>query len=649
MQAQPIRRQDRFRRLAALISTVAILAGCAVSSFAGEPDPRSYWDVKDLRPGMKGTGRTVMVGTKLEEFGAEVLGVMRDVSPGRDMVLCRLTGCNLEHAGIIQGMSGSPIYIDGKLLGAVAFAWEFAKDPIAGVTPFQQMVQYVRANDRKLAAEAKDLLRGGAVHAALRAGSVSDGLMLFSGETPDPVGAVGLPSGGPARPPTVPVSGGAAGMTPIVTPLAASGFSPRALAVLETQLRPLGMAPMAGGAAPEHVLREEANRPLVPGSPLSIAMVMGDFDLSGIGTVTHVEGNRVYGFGHPMFSLGVCELPMMTGYIHTVYPRASVSMKMGSPLKVVGVIDTDVSTGVAGRVGPVPDMLPVSVRVKTGRYADSRLYKVQMIREPTLLPALLMSVLTSAIDTEGNLPEELTAHLNATFKMKGHEPISLSDTFSGPRYTGPMGAAALFTPLAAITNMLVRNPMAPVRIEGIECEVDVEPGRKVAVIESVRLLSDTIEPGKDLKAFVTLKPYKGEREVVELVLPIPADFPEGAHEALFCDVTSSIRRRFRNEPPLGEPHDLAGFMKTIRMQTGPKRTEIFAHVATPERGLAIQGQELPNLPGSVRAAFASKKEVPAQPLRADLIAVAPTAWVVEGAQALRFTVAKDAGFSLSLK
>jgi hypothetical protein len=127
------------------------------SASGGEPDPKSYWDVKQIRPGMKGVGRTVMVGTKLEEFGAEVLGVIRDVSPGRDMVLCRLTGCNLEHAGIIQGMSGSPIYIDGKLLGAVAFAWEFAKDPIAGVTPFSQMCQYVRSNDRRIAAESKAL------------------------------------------------------------------------------------------------------------------------------------------------------------------------------------------------------------------------------------------------------------------------------------------------------------------------------------------------------------------------------------------------------------------------------------------------------------------------------------------------------------
>ncbi len=149
---------DREKRLMAMMLAVLVALGSVLGgrARASEPDPKSYWDVSQIRPGMKGVGRTVMVGTKLEEFGAEVLGVMRDVSPGRDMVLCRLTGCNLEHAGIIQGMSGSPIYIDGKLLGAVAFAWEFAKDPIAGVTPFSQMIQYVRSNDRRIAAESKE-------------------------------------------------------------------------------------------------------------------------------------------------------------------------------------------------------------------------------------------------------------------------------------------------------------------------------------------------------------------------------------------------------------------------------------------------------------------------------------------------------------
>ncbi len=622
--------------LAAALAIGSILGICAGAS-ANEPDPKTYWDVRDIRPGMKGVGKTVMRGTKLEEFEAEVLGVMRDVNPGRDMVLCRLKGCNLEHAGIIQGMSGSPVYIDGKLLGAVAFAWEFAKDPIAGITPFSQMIQYVRSNDRRITAELKDDPNG-----AVRASMLRSIPPLFEGlgegREGDNYGM--LP---------VPVSGGAlAGMTPIVTPVAASGFSTRALSLLGERLRPLGMAPMAGGAAQERIIREEGDRPLVPGSPLSIAMVTGDFDLSAIGTVTHVEGKRVYGFGHPMLSLGACELPMMTGYIHTVYPRASVSMKMGSPLKVVGVIDTDVSTSVAGRVGPKPDMLPLAVKVKTSRYADAQTYHVEIVREPMLMSSLVMAVLTNAIDTEGNLPEELTAHLTAKVKVKGADAITLEDTFSGPRYTGAMGAALLFMPLSTMVSILTRNPIAPVRIESIECDVQIEPGRKMALLESVRLSSETIEPGQDLKAVVTLKPHKGDRETHEIKIPIPRDFPEGPCELVVCDAINSVRRQFRNDPAMFEPRDLESLVRSIRVQTDPKRTSVYFHIPSPDRGLTIKGQALPNLPGSVRSAFASKRETQTPPIRSDIVGVLPVGWVVEGVHSLRFTVAKDAGLSLSL-
>ncbi len=546
------------------------------------------------------------------------------------MVLCRLTGCNLDHSGIIQGMSGSPIYIDGKLLGAVAFAWEFAKDPIAGVTPFQQMVEYVRSSDRRIAAEAKDIGN----HADARA-STGTGTAFINDELP----AVDL---GPLT-----VSGGSlAGMRPIATPLAATGFTPRALALLEDRFRPLGMAPMAGGAASKQVIDAEGARPLVPGAPLSIAMVTGDFDLSGIGTVTHVEGDRVYGFGHPMFSLGTCDFPLMTGYIHTVYPRASVSMKMGSPLKVVGVLDTDVSTGVAGRIGPKPDMLPVSVRVKTGRYSDPHTYHVEMVREPNLLPNLVMAVLTNAIDTEGNLPDELTARIKARVTLKGHDPIEFNDTLSGARFTGPMGPAALFSPIASMVNMLAKNPLAKIRIEGIDCDVEIAPGRTVATVESVRLASDRLEPGETLTAFVTLKPYKGDRQTVTLRLPLPADLPEGAYEASLCDSSNSLRRLFRNEPGLSDPRDLDGLLSVIRLQTVPRRTSIYLHVPLPDRGLAIQGQPLPALPGSVRTVLAASRQTAEPTVRADLVGSVETAWVVEGTQSLKFNVVKDAGLTL---
>lgn len=621
----------RLRNPGGLLASLAVAAAAlSATAVGGEPNANTYWKVDEIRTGMKGTGRTVMVGTKLEEFGAEVLGVLRDVSPGRDMVLCRLTGCNLEHAGIIQGMSGSPIYVDGKLLGAVAFAWEFAKDPIAGVTPFEQMVRYVRSNDRRVAAESK-------APPNLEGRATTSFLLEGPDDASSPVTSLG----------PVAVSGGAvADMRPIATPLAASGFSPRALAYLEEKLRPLGMAPMAGGGASRKILDEEGDKPLVPGSPLSIAMVTGDFDLSGIGTVTHVEGDRVYGFGHPMFSLGTCDFPMMSGYIHTVYPRASVSMKMGSPLKVVGVLDTDVSTGVAGRIGPKPDMLPLTVRVKTGQYSDARTFNVEMVREPNLLPVLVMTVLTNAIDTEGNLPEELTAKIKATIKLEGRDPIVIDDTLSGPRYMGPMGAAVMFGPISQVVNMIARNPMMKVRLEGIECDVRIDRGRTVATIESVRLASDRLEPGDTLEALVTIKPYKGDRQTVAISMPLPADMPEGNYDATVCDSINSIRRRFRNEPGLNEPRDLDGLLQVIRLQTSQRRTSLFLLVPAPDRGVSVQGQPLPNLPGSARAVFASSRRTGEPAIRGDLVKSADTSWVVEGLQLLRFSVVKDTGLSL---
>ena len=566
---------------------------------ASEPDAKTYWDINDIRPGMKGTGQTVMVGTKLEEFGAEVLGVMRGVSPGRDMVLCRLTGCNLEHAGIIQGMSGSPIYIDGKLLGAVAFAWEFAKDPIAGVTPFQQMVQYVRASDKRIAAEAKDpdkaeLFRGGPV-GRRRARWRSTGWR---------------PTGCSAQR-RRPVAGGAlGGMRAIATPLAASGFSPRALAVLSERFLPLGLAPMAGGAAPERVIREEGNKPLVPGAPLSIAMVTGDFDLSGIGTVTHVEGDRVYGFGHPMFGLGTCEFPMMTGFIHTVYPRASVSMKMGSPLKVVGVVDTDVSTGRRRPDRPQARHDPRDASgSRRGRFSEPHTYRVQMVREPNLLPNLVMAVLTNAIDTEGNLPEELTARIKATIELKGHDPIELVDTLSGPRYTGPMGAAALFSPIASIVNILVRNPMAPLRIESIVCETEISPGRTVA---THRVGPARVRPAQAGRA----APRVRHSEAIQgraadrsrWSCRSPTTWRRGPTRQPSATSPGACGGGSATSPRCSSRATSTGVIEAIRLQTVPRRSALYLHVPLPDRGLAVKGQALPNLPGSVRAVFANGRQ-----------------------------------------
>ncbi|MFO0959344.1 MAG: SpoIVB peptidase S55 domain-containing protein [Isosphaeraceae bacterium] len=563
-----------------------------------------------------------MVGTQLEEFGAEVLGVMRDVSPGRDMILCRLTGCNLEHAGIIQGMSGSPIYVEGKLLGAVAYAWEFAKDPIAGITPFEQMVKYVRSTERRVAAEGLD-----GVGRIRTSGGTRIPLLIESDEPPQQAASL------------------FGGMRAISTPIAASGFGPRTLAWLSDRLHPMGMAAAPGGSASEDIVEREGDKPLVPGSPISVAMVTGDFNLSGIGTVTHVQGERVYAFGHPMFGLGSCEFPMMSGYIHTVYPRASVSMKMGSPLKIVGVLDADVSTGIAGRLGQGPDLLPMEVRVRVGRYAEPTTYRVRIVREPTLMPSLVMAVLNNSIDTEGNLPEELTARIQVRISCDGQDPLLIDDTYSGGRYGGATGSAALFQEVGRLVQILARNPIAPSKITSITCKVEIDMGRTSADLVSVRLDSDRIEPGQTLHAIVTLKPYKGERQTVSIELPTPVDLPEGTYELSVCDQGNSLRRRIRSNPELAEPKNLAELFRYLRMQSSTKRSEFYLHLPLPDRGLAVEGQAMPALPGSARAVLSSGKHGADPAIRAELIAGSSTPFVVEGAQSIRFTTVRDAGLS----
>ena len=384
--------------------------------------------------------------------------------------------------------------------------------------------------------------------------------------------------------------------------------------------------PWPAAAASEQVIKEEGDKPLVPGSPLSIAMVTGDFDLSGIGTVTHVEGNRVYGFGHPMMSLGACEFPMMTGYIHTVYPRASVSMKMGSPLKIVGVIDTDVSTGVAGRLGKKPDMLPMTVKVKRPllRAAD-----LQGRDGPRAEPA--------AHARDGRL-DQRDRHRRqpargADRQAQGDHQAqrattrsSIDDTLSGAAVHRADGAAALFGPIAVDREHLVvgtRWPRSGSRRSTARSRSP--PGRTVA---TDRVGPPGLRPARagpdpeGVRHSQAVSRASGRRS--RSSLPLPADFARGQLRGDVCDMTNSLRRRFRNEPQLLEPRDVDGDLAVIRVQTEPKRTALYLHVPLPDRGLAVAGPGAAEPPGSVRAVFATSRQTHEPPVRSDLVRTVET-------------------------
>jgi hypothetical protein len=561
---------------------------------------------------MKGVGKTVMKGTHIETFEAEVLGVLRHQSPGRDLVLCRLSGLDLERIGVLAGMSGSPITIGGKLLGAVAYAWPYGKEPIAGITPFCQMHEFAAAFDERPKTE----------HYGLRQPLALDGQAYTRV-------AVGDPG------PTPTHAAGELWLTPLRTPVATSGFSSRALEQLRPAFEKAGMVPVQGGAVGKALLKGLKTK-LEPGSPLAVALVQGDFDMSGIGTVTHVDGERVYGWGHPFMSLGGCDIPLMTGYIHTVFPRQTVGFKMGSPMHTVGVVNADVSTGIAGHLGRVPDLLPVTAEVchEPGVCAT---FNTQVVRQRSLVSALVFAVLSNSIDREGDLPEEMTADLHCTINVAGRAPLVIDDTLSGS-IGGGRGPNVLFGGVGQIVNLLTYNPLEPIRIENIRCQTHIRPGRITADIESVELTTPVVKPGAKLRANVFVRPHRGEPFRVPVTLPIPSDLPEGTYTAVVCDEVSSARQDLRAKPYLAEPTKLDHLFEALRLQTAAKRTNLVVRVGVEAAGVSVAGQALPNLPPSMVRLIGQARRSGAQTFAEALTARTPTQWVLTGSESVKFVV-----------
>jgi hypothetical protein len=587
---------------------------------AGVPKATPCWRVDEVRRGMKGIGRTVMKGTKVETFQVEILGVMKNTSPGRDMILARLAGLGLEKTGVIAGMSGSPVYIDGKLLGAVAYAWPFGKEPIAGITPFCQMQGFIEAFERR------ELLSRAGPRRRVLTESITVG-----GKEYDSVAV----SQGFDQP--TDQAGEALWMMPLRTPLAASGFTRHSLSLLAQRTGKFGLVPMMGGATTARVAEEEKDVALEPGGPLSVSLITGDFDLSGIGTTTHIEGNRVYGWGHPFMSLGGCQMPMMTGYIHTIYPRQTVSFKMGSPLKEVGVMHADVSTCIAGWLGRKAEMIPVRMTVALNK-DDPRVFNVKVVRSRSLLPALVYTALTNSIDMEGELPEEVTAKLNVRIELEGRDPVIIKDTFSG--FSGGRAPAALYAQVGSMVSYLVYNPFKDLNIKRIDCDTAIETGRATADIEATELDSDTYCPGDTVNATVFVRPFKGSRQRVRLQMKLPIDLPEGDYSAVICDESASARADIRANPNLFSPSNAEHVLQAVKVQTAAHRTSLVMRVPIGAHGVAANGKSLPNLPGSMIQILVNGRRTGPLTMTRALVAKKETSWVILGADSVSFRVSK---------
>ena len=553
--------------LAILLGATVLLpnanaGGVEAAKESGRSDKYMFTD--EVKPGMKGYGLTVFSETTIEKFDVEILSVLYGLRPGSDLILARVAGGPLEKAGVIAGMSGSPIYIDGRIIGALAYSWAFSKEAIAGITPIEEML---RIFDFGLEGET-----------TTGAGRTSNDSVAWAR------GAnlgVALPE----------MASESVVMRPIMTPIVFSGFSEEAIEMFRPRLEGWGMIPMVGGSFSDRMA--DADVSLEEGAAVGILFARGDMTVAGIGTVTINENGRILAFGHPFMLSGPVDLPMTTAYIHTILPSMIASSKVGSPLKSVGALTQDRSSGIAGIVGGAPAMAPLSLRIRSEWSDQPTIYNFEIARHRHLLPSIAGMALSSSLSQSASRGGEFTATVHYEIEIEGFPTIRNDNFISGREGLPTLASLGVYRDLRSLLN----NQFAELSIKSISIDVEVREAVESARITSVRIRKDVLRPGEDIELGVTMKPYMRDPVDKRFVLEIPEHFPEGKAFVYISAAPQTAVFEGMRAPHRFRPSSVERLVELIDEDYPGNRLDIRVIVSDP--GMVVNGQEMPALPSSV--------------------------------------------------
>jgi hypothetical protein len=598
-------------------------ASSAAASLPPAPAPRrqAIIPLSEVQAGMKGYGLTVFQGTKPERFDVRVIGVLHNFLPKQDIILIQSDDPRLLHSGIVAGMSGSPIYLDGKLAGALAYGWHFAKDPIAGVTPIESMLEEAKRplRGRKLTPMAE---AANEPERRERARSIDDVIARRESERRSSPLLQRFP-----LPPKL-VDGAEPRLARASVPLSLAGFGATAFAELTDAFAPYHVVPMQSGGAG----RPNAAGPSAfeNGGSIAVQLIRGDVSAAGTGTVTYVDGDRVLAFGHPMFNVGEVYLPIATAEIHTFLSALSSSFKMASPIKEIGSLTQDRQSGIVGDTSQRADMIPVAITVG-GPGRGEHTFHAEVVRHRFLTPMLASTVVANAAQTLASDVADATITVRSKLDVRGYKPLELTDHLYSPDGVSPRTLSGS-TGLKAIGEILF-NPFSPANLDRIDVQVDVEYKADVAEIVGVSLASDELQPGSRPNLYVTLRPYDGK----EYVQAVPFDVPRSLAGQTIKVVTTAGNG---TKPDLAPPENLGGLIDNLR-KSYPARS-IVVSLETPDEGVTLRGSVIPDLPGSIIDTLRPD----ASTRRADTFKrasrfVVPTHGIVQGRQEITVRVKND--------
>lgn len=558
---------------AAVVSALA-LAGARLAA------RDTLMPVADVKPGMVGIGRTVFQGDRIEEFKVHIIGTLKSVvAPQRDLILSRLEGGPLATTGVIAGMSGSPVYIDGKLVGAVSYQLgQFPKEPIAGITPIAEMTDATGltatrparpvaiALDRAVpASELLPLWRDALAPASPFGAANADVLQVL--------GAAGL------------TRTAMTDLRPITVPLTVGGFTDGAV---ERLLPALPGVAVTATARAQQGASAAPSRALAPGDAVGVALMGGDFSMGATGTVTHVDGERVYAFGHPLYNLGPTLFPMTRADVIAVLPSLVTSSKLASLGTTVGTISQDRATAIAGHLGAAPSLIPVTVTLNSTR-APSRTFKFDVVHDQLFTPLLSYLAVANVLTSYQRQTGAATYVLKGEARLAGQPAIEFDDVF-----VGDQGAANASAAIAAPLTALYRNASEPFRIEGLTLTVDADEVTRTAEIERVWIDDDTVRAGRTVPVKIQLRRSEGGDQILTQDVAIP----ENATGTLQLIVSDGPRLALQD--PRGARAELQPVGQIVRQANRARHSHrVYVRLTAPAPGAVVDGEPLPGLPPSV--------------------------------------------------
>jgi hypothetical protein len=613
----------RWRLPAALSSVLAVLAlqagaqlpqaSAALTEAPGVPalaaKPLPTIDLDEVKVGQRGYGLSVFAGGEPERFDVEVIGVMRNISPDMSYILARLSGRGLESSGVAAGMSGSPVFLDGRLAGAVSFGWPFSKEAICGITPIALMRDLATLGGPLPTTPPPPVELAG-----LLTVQVPSDLLVRQLARLRPRLA-GAPEGAQAG-----------------IEWATSGFGELSRGLLR---QALGSVASTGHAAVGPAARPPD---LVPGSSVAAVLVSGDFQMAATGTVTDHLGDRILAFGHPFLGLGPIRLPMAAADVVTVLSSQYTSFKITNLGQTVGAFEQDRKAGIEGRLGAVAPTIPMRLRIggtasprapeaagagaagaagagaagagTAGAAAAFRQFRVQLADVPELLPVLAGSTLLAGLESASYAGGPQNIEMVARFRLEPYGDLVIHQSFDGDN-----AGTAMATHLLGLAAYLVQSPLERVRIESLEVDVEQSPQPRAASLLAAHADRTVVHPGERLGVSLELLAYRGERFRHTFQVELPRDLPVGRYSLLVGDGASADAARLALAPV--EPNTFSQALALLRSLHSRRDLTLLGFY--PGAGLSVAGEVMPRLPGSVRSLWSATDPTGVVQLRAAIV------------------------------